>query len=89
MGRRKVPSDIESLTGREWRLYRRGAIEGAEKLAAVVKKASGSRAAAKAVDDFLLKLACGGIELDVPAAPSAVHPMTKWRAQLKREEDAA
>lgn len=85
MSRRKT---TEPLNEREWRLYRRGAVEGAEKLAAVVKKASGSRAAAKAVDDFLLRLACGGVELEVPEAPSEVHPMSPWKPQLKREDAA-
>lgn len=82
-------SASDPLTEREWLMYRRGAAEGAAKLGAAVKKASGSRAAAKAIDDFLLRLACGGVELDVPTAPSAVHPMDKWKPQLKRDPEAA
>ena len=79
----------EPLTEREWKIYRRGAAEGARKLGDAVRKASGSRAAAKAIDEFLTRLACGGVELDVPEAPSAVHPMDAWKPQLKRDPEAA
>lgn len=79
----------DPLTEREWLMYRRGAAEGARRLGEAVKKASGSRAAMKAIDEFLLRLACGGVELDVPTAPSAKHPMDAWKPQLKRDPEAA
>lgn len=55
------------LTEREQRIYRAGLREGARLAVAEAAKASAQ---------WLLKLSCGGVASNPPAAFSVAHPMT-------------